>query len=264
MHPLLLRHAALAATRPRLVLGRAAVGAPSLASCAAATAALSVRRRLLSSSSSSASPESDAEAATKKEASASTAEEGGEAAADAETEAAAADADAADAGEVSVETLQARITELEEQLEGKHDQVLRALAEADNARRRATIDVENAHKFAVGKFAKSLLDVADNLSRAAESVPEESRASDEQPTLKALYEGVVMTEKVLISTFEQHGLVKIWPLDEKFDPNLHNALFEMPDPEREPGTVGHVASAGYVLHDRCIRAAGVGIVSKPA
>ena len=77
--------------------------------------------------------------------------------------------------------LRTRLEELEAEVASKHDQVLRALAEADNARRRASIDVENAHKFAVGKFAKSLLDVADNLSRAAESVPDELRASDEQP-----------------------------------------------------------------------------------
>jgi len=163
----------------------------------------------------------------------------------------------------AAEELQAKIADLEEQLSAKHDQVLRALAEADNARRRASLDVENAHKFAVGKFAKSLLDVADNLSRAADAVPEDVRSSDEQPTLKALYEGVVMTETVLLKTFEQHGLVKIWPMDEKFDPNLHDALFEMPDPSKEPGTVGHVTSAGFLLHDRCIRPAGVGIVSKP-
>ena len=81
----------------------------------------------------------------------------------------------------SVQQAQVEVTDLEAQVASKHDQVLRALAEAENARRRAAIDVENAHKFAVGKFAKSLLDVADNLSRAAESVPEELRASDEQP-----------------------------------------------------------------------------------
>ena len=156
--------------------------------------------------------------------------------------------------------LEARVAALEEEVKGKHDQVLRALAEADNARRRAKIDVEEAHKFAVGKFAKELLDVADNLTRAQEAVPEDMRADDDHPQLKALYEGVVMTEKTLLKTFEKHGLVKVWPLDEKFDPNLHDALFEMPDPTREPGFVGHVANAGYVLNDRCIRAAGVGVV----
>lgn len=158
------------------------------------------------------------------------------------------------------EQLQARVTELEGEVEKKHDQMLRALAEADNARRRAAIDVENAKKFAVGKFAKSLLDVADNLSRAAEYVPEELRDNDEHAALKSLYEGVVMTEKTLLKTFEEHGMVRQWPMDEKFDPNVHNALFEMPDPTKEAGTIAHVASAGFVLHDRVIRAAGVGVV----
>ena len=187
------------------------------------------------------------------------------AATDAPADGAEASADVASDGDgSSVETLQAKIAELEEQVAAKHDQVLRALAEAENARRRASIDVEKANKFAVGKFAKSLLDVADNLSRAAESVPEEMRASEETPVLKGLYDGVVMTETTLVKAFEENGMKKLWPIDEKFDPNIHNALFEMPDPNKEPGTVMHVASAGYVLHDRCIRPAGVGVVSKPA
>jgi len=156
--------------------------------------------------------------------------------------------------------LEVRVAELEEELKSKHDQVLRALAEADNARRRAKIDVDNAHKFAVGKFAKELLDVADNLTRAQEAVPEEMRSADEHPQLKALYEGVSMTETVLLKTFEKQGLVKIWPMDEKFDPNFHDALFEMPDPTKEAGTIAHVANAGYVLNERCIRPAGVGVV----
>ena len=230
-----------------------------------ACAALTPRRsRLLSStasgsSSSDASPDAAAADAKPEQEAPTTAE--AEAAATVEgDESAASDEPTED----PVEQLTARIAELEEEVKGKHDQVLRALAEAENARRRAAIDVENAHKFSIGKFAKALLDVADNLNRAAEAVPEEARASDDQPTLKALYEGVVMTETVLINTFEKHGLVKLWPMDEKFDPNMHNALFEMPDPDREPGTVAHVASAGYVLHDRCIRPADVGIVSKPS
>ena len=159
--------------------------------------------------------------------------------------------------------LEARIAELQQQLEGKHDQVLRSLAEAENARRRAKIDVEEAHKFAVGKFAKELIGVADTLKLAQDAVPVELRASDEHPQLKALYEGVVMTETVLQTAFSKHGLKKIWPMDEKFDPKFHDALFEMPSPDKVPGTVAHVASAGYVLHERCIRPAAVGIVSKP-
>ena len=92
----------------------------------------------------------------------------------------------------------------------------------------------------------------------------ELRTADDQPVLKGLYEGVVMTETTLIKTFEEHGMKRVWPLDEKFDPNVHNALFEAPDPDKEPGTIMHVASAGFVLHERVIRAAGVGIVSKPS
>ena len=83
---------------------------------------------------------------------------------------------------------------------------------------------------------------------------------DEQ--LQGLYDGVVMTETVLNKAFEEHGMKRLWPIDEKFDPNIHNALFEAPDPSREAGTIMHVASAGYVLHERVIRAAGVGVVRK--
>lgn len=175
-----------------------------------------------------------------------------------------------------------------------------AARQLTEARRRTAIDVESAKKFGVSNFAKDLLEVADNLSRAAESVPVDVRASDAQPALKALYEGVVMTDAVLLKTFEKHGahhsatppphthahthartrcapltparahththrvagLVRIEPLGEKFDPNFHDAMFEAPDATREAGTVMHVATPGYKLHERCLRAAGVGVVSK--
>ena len=76
----------------------------------------------------------------------------------------------------------------------------------------------------------------------AELSEEEMRASEETPQLKALYDGVAMTEQVLLKAFSEHGLVRLWPLEEKFDPNLHNALFEIPDPDKEAGIVAHVAS----------------------
>eukprot|EP00965_Chrysotila_dentata_P250110 6209257-Pleurochrysis_carterae.AAC.4 len=94
---------------------------------------------------------------------------------------------------------------LKEDNQEKHDQLLRALADAENARRRAVVDVENANKFAVSKFAKDLLDVADNLGRAAESVPEAMRSSEEHKELSALYTGVELTEHVLLKTFEKYG-----------------------------------------------------------
>jgi len=116
---------------------------------------------------------------------------------------------------------------------------------------------------AVGNFAKDLLDVADNLGRAMGAVPVEMRQSEDHQDLKILYEGVMLTDNELLKVFSKHGLVRLEPLGEKFDPNSHNALFEAPDPSKEPGTVMHVAMPGYKLHDRCLRAAGVGVVRKP-
>lgn len=128
-----------------------------------------------------------------------------------------------------VEQLSERIATLESEAEKKHDQLLRALAEADNSRRRAAIDVANSKKFAVEKFAKSLLEVADNLHRAAESVPEEARKSDEQPILASLYDGVTMTEAVLHKVFEQNGAdvmlrsACLYPCDPSFTVDLASA-----------------------------------------
>jgi molecular chaperone GrpE len=245
------------------------------------------RMRLLSTDASGKAAGSEAEAAP--------AAEPVKEAPDADATAQAAEgAEDAPSPEVVIETLEARVAELDAKLTEKHDQVLRALAEADNARRRADLDVQSAHKFGIGKFAKDLLEVADNLSRAAESVPENVRTSDEHPELKALYEGVVMVDKVLLKTFEKHGarpfaslarcsrsrsrcfplrsrgrpppltgLTRVEPMGEKFDPNFHEALFKAPDPTKEPDTIMHVANPGYVLHERCLRAAGVGVVAKP-
>jgi len=198
-----------------------------------------------------------AEPAAEPAAEGAAAEEG--AAAGAAAEGAAAEGEEAGPAD-RVAELEAQVAELEAQVKEKHDRMMLGLADADNARRRANIDVENAHKFAVGKSAKSLLDVADNLGRAADSVPEEAIAENEQ--LKMLHEGVTMTSTMLLKTFEQHGLQRVDPLGEKFDPNLHNALFEVPDPAQEPGTIAHVQNYGYSLHDRVIRPADVGIVAK--
>ena len=136
---------------------------------------------------------------------AASAEAAAEAAAEPAKEASEAGAAEEEAAEDPIAQLEARVSELDKELAEKHDQMLRALAEADNARRRARLDVENSHKFGVSKFAKDLLEVADNLSRAADSVPEEMRSSDEHPVLKALYEGVIMTDDQLVKTFGKHG-----------------------------------------------------------
>lgn len=136
------------------------------------------------------------------------------------------------------------------------------MAEMDNIRKRTKIEVDNAYKFSVGSFAKSLLEVADNLERAIALVPENVRSGDENPMMKALYEGVKLTDDQLVKTFQTQDIVRVNPLDEKFDPNFHEALFEIPDATKEAGTVGQVLSVGYKISDRCLRSAKVGVIKK--
>lgn len=145
------------------------------------------------------------------------------------------------------------------------DQLLRALAETENVRRRAQRDREDAQKFAISNFARDLLPVADNLRRALEAVSPEALANDE--ALKSLVTGVEMTERQLATAFEKHGLTRIDPLGQKFDSNLHQAMFEVPGSDKPHGTVVEVLQAGYVLHDRLLRPAMVGVAKgdpKPA
>lgn len=138
----------------------------------------------------------------------------------------------------------------------------RAVAEMDNMRKRTKIEVENAHKYSVGAFAKSLLDVADNLERALDLVPESVRTGGENPMMKALYEGVKLTDDQMLASFATQDIVRLNPLGEKFDPHFHEALFEISDPTKEPGTVGQVLNVGYKISDRCLRPAKVGVVRK--
>ena len=137
------------------------------------------------------------------------------------------------------------------------DQLLRALAEAENVRRRAQRDREEAGKYAITAFARELVGVADNLQRAIAAIPAEALANDE--ALKNLAAGVEMTERQLLSAFERFHLRRIEPLGEKFDSNLHQAMFELPAPGQPSGTVVQVLQPGYVLHDRLIRPAMVGV-----
>lgn len=155
----------------------------------------------------------------------------------------------------------------EEQLETKikdlKDQLLRSLAEQENIRTIAKRDVTSAKSFAVTSFAKSLLDTSDNLSRAMESVPEEYRNDMEKhPVLATLYEGIKLTDENLLKAFAKNGLIRYGEVGEPFDPNLHDALFEYPDPNQEVGTIGQVMKAGFKLNERVIRPAEVGVVKK--
>jgi len=142
------------------------------------------------------------------------------------------------------------------------DQLLRSLAEQENIRTIAKRDIQSARDFAIKKFAKSLLDVPDNLTRALDAVPKDEQQSE---VFMQLVEGIKMTEAGLTKAFGQNGLTKFCeePGD-VFDPTKHEALYEYPDPEKEPGTVGQIMKVGYLLNDRVLRPAEVGVVKKAA
>lgn len=139
------------------------------------------------------------------------------------------------------------------------DQLLRAVAETENVRRRAARDVEETGKYAVSGFARDMITVAENLFLALNSVPEEARK--EEGLLKGLADGVEMTLRELLGAFGKHGIERIDPLGEKFDHNRHQAVSQVEDPTKEPNTVLHVMQAGYVINDRLLRPAMV-VVSK--
>jgi len=149
-----------------------------------------------------------------------------------------------------------RVTELEAELAEYKDRLLRALAETENVRRRAQREREDASKYSVASFAKDLLSAADNLRRALDSLPE-SEAKDERA--RSLVAGVAATERELLSVFERHGIKRIDPQGERFDHNFHQAIFEAERPDQPSGSVVEVLQPGYVLHDRLLRPAMVGV-----
>jgi molecular chaperone GrpE len=149
-----------------------------------------------------------------------------------------------------------RLTALEAELAEQKDRLLRALAETENVRRRAQREREDASKYAVAGFAKDLLSAADNLRRALESLPE-AEIKDERT--RGLLAGVAATERELLSVFERHGIRRIDPKGDPFDHNLHQAIFEAERNDQPSGTVVEVLQPGYVLHDRLLRPAMVGV-----
>lgn len=146
---------------------------------------------------------------------------------------------------------------LEAEVASLKDQLLRAMAETENVRRRAQRDREESLKYAGVPVIKDLLGVADNLQRALESVPQD-QAADSGP-MQNLRLGVEMTLRELQSVFERHGIKTINPLGERLDPHLHEALYEVEDPSKPAGTIVQIIQPGYRLHDRLLRAARVGI-----
>lgn len=169
----------------------------------------------------------------------------------ADSEAAGVTDDAALAGALE------RIAELEAETAKLKDQALRALAETENIRRRSEREREDTAKYAISGFAKSLLDAADNLRRAIDAVP--AGAVDDDAALKTLVDGVAATERQLLAAFERHGVTRIEPVGETFDPNFHQAMFELPGTGKPSGTIVQVMQPGYVLQGRLLRPAMVGV-----
>ena len=138
------------------------------------------------------------------------------------------------------------------------DRLLRLAADMENLRRRTSREVQDARAFAISKFAADMLGVADNLRRALDHVTEEQRAAADE-TLKNLLEGVELTEREMHTTMERHGVSKLEPEGQKFDPNFHQAMFEVPNPDVPNNTVVQVVQAGYQIGGRVLRPAMVGV-----
>jgi len=152
---------------------------------------------------------------------------------------------------------QQRIAELEAQVGELRDQALRALAEAENVRKRMQREMEDSTKFAVTKFARDMLSVADNLGRALQAAPAERDNMD--PAMKALLEGIEATERELRAIFERNGIKKIDPVGQPFNPEYHQAVMEVPTTDHAPGMVAMVMMPGYLLKERLLRPAMVGV-----
>jgi molecular chaperone GrpE len=174
----------------------------------------------------------------------------------AEPASAAADADAALGADL--DTLLAENAEM-------RDRLLRTMADMENLRRRTEREKADMARYAISNFARDVLTVGDNLKRTVDHVPQEAAAED--PALKSFLEGVELTERELLNVLERHGVTRIEPLGARFDPNCHQAMYEVQKTDVPEGTVVEVMQAGYVIGDRCLRPALVAVAKggvKPA
>jgi molecular chaperone GrpE len=160
------------------------------------------------------------------------------------------------AAEGTALSLEQRLAAAEAEAAEFKDKALRAMAETENVRRRAQRERDDAQKYAASNFARELLSVADNLRRAIASLPED-KIRDE--ATRNLLTGVAATERELLGAFEKHGIRRIDPKGEKFDHNFHQAIFEAENTGKPAGTIVEVLQPGYVLHDRLLRPAMVGV-----
>ncbi len=159
------------------------------------------------------------------------------------------------AGEATEEDVLLKLAAENEDLK---DRALRLAAEMENLRRRTAREVSDARSYAIANFARDLLAVSDNLRRALDAIPAEAKSGDDAG-FRALIEGVEMTERDMLSKLERHGVKKIEPEGERFDPNFHQAMFEVPNPDVPANTVVNVVQTGYVIGERVLRPAMVGV-----
>ena len=150
--------------------------------------------------------------------------------------------------------------ELEAKIEDLKDQLVRTLADSENLRKRTLKEIEHSKKYSHISFVRDLVSLFDNLQRALDAVPDDK--SELSEPIKNLIVGLEIVNKEIINTFEKHNLKQIEPLGEKFDYNFHQAMFEVPTNEKEPGIVVEVTQKGYLLYDRLVRPAMVGISKK--
>jgi molecular chaperone GrpE len=169
---------------------------------------------------------------------------------------------APDADPAAEPTEEAKIAALVETLSKENadykDRLLRTLAEMENLRRRTEREIADSRAYGIQAFARDILAVADNMDRALGALDKELREKADAGT-KALLDGVELTERELLKVLEKHGVKKFEPLGEKFDPNLHQAMYEVPDPSRPAGTIAQVVQPGYMIGERMLRPALVGI-----
>ena len=161
------------------------------------------------------------------------------------------DTGAGTSGNPEIDTLQA-------ELSATKDKMMRALADAENTRKRALKEREDVGKYAIASFARDLLGFTDNFDRALQAIPEEIK-SQEDSGMKNVFDGIEAMQREILGVLERHGVKKIEPLGEAFNPNFHEVMFEAPSPEHPAGIIMQVIEPGYVLHDRLLRAAKVGV-----
>jgi molecular chaperone GrpE len=168
-------------------------------------------------------------------------------------------AEAAAATDPGAEEANAQLATLEGRIADLTDRLLRAHAEMDNLRKRTERDKEDTAKYAISKFAREILGVGDNLQRATAAVP--PGAADADPALKALIEGVALTEREFVNVLERNGVKRLDPEGQPFNPHQHQAMIEIDQADVAPGTIVQVYAPGYVLEDRVLRPAMV-VVAK--